>query len=198
LLNDDASLLSEWKALTTVAERGAFVEALKGILPKHADWIAIADITSKIEARMSHVDYLDFKGNGFHGCHTQNAMNQFLANNLGWTGGFIDGSGNAISLLDNVAIEAYPWVKDMNGNIFTKTNGAQKTINGVQYGKASFFPKNWNTAKLKTEVEFAIKNNHGLLQGNTYKGFSRSGSIEIWFYYNTSNGAIISFFPKIR
>jgi hypothetical protein len=29
LLNKDATLLEEWKALTTVAERGAFVEALK-------------------------------------------------------------------------------------------------------------------------------------------------------------------------
>jgi hypothetical protein len=165
---------------------------------RHPDWIEITGITSKIEAKIPHVDYLDFKGNGFEGCHTQNAMNQYLANNPGWTGGFVDGSGNAINLMDNIPIEAYPWVKDLNGNLFTKTNGAQKTINGVQYGKASFFPKNWNTAKLKAEVEHAIANNHGLVTGNTYKGFSSDGTVEIWFYYNTSNGSIISFFPKVN
>jgi hypothetical protein len=32
LLNKDASLLNEWKALTTAAERGKFVEALKGVI----------------------------------------------------------------------------------------------------------------------------------------------------------------------
>ncbi len=165
---------------------------------RHPNWLEIADISNKIEARMPHVDYLDFKGNGFQGCHTQNAMNQYLANNPGWTGGFIDANGNAISLLDNVPIEAYPWVKNINGNVFTKINGAQKTINGVQYGKASFFPKNWSTAKLKAEVEYAVSNNHGLLNGNTYKGFSTDGTVEIWFYYNTSNGSIISFFPKVN
>jgi hypothetical protein len=183
----------------TIAGKKEEVLALvvKGV-GKYANWVEITGITSKIEDRMPHVDYLDFKGNGFEGCHTQNAMNQYLANNIGWTGGFVDANGSAISLIDNVPIEAYPWVKDINGNIFTKTNGAQKTINGVQYGKASFFPKNWSTAKLKAEVEYAISNNHGLVTGNTYKGFSTDGTVEIWFYYNTSNGSIISFFPKVN
>lgn len=165
---------------------------------RHPNWVEITGITSKIEARMPHVDYLDFRGNGFEGCHTQNAMNQYLANNPGWTGGFVDANGNAISLLDNVPIEAYPWVKDIDGKIFTKTNGAQKSINGVQYGKASFFPKNWSAAKLKAEVEYAISNNHGLVTGNTYKGFSTDGTVEIRFYYSTSDGSIISFFPKVN
>ncbi len=32
MLNKDATLLAEWKALATAAERGAFVEALKGVI----------------------------------------------------------------------------------------------------------------------------------------------------------------------
>lgn len=188
-------------SVPSFAEKNVFLgkgeELLQGA-GRHPNWVEITGITSKIEARMPHVDYLDFKGNGFEGCHTQNAMNQYLANNPGWTGGFVDANGSAINLMDNVPIEAYPWVKDINGNIFTKTNGAQKTINGIQYGKASFFPKNWSTAKLKAEVEYAISNNHGLVTGNTYKGLSTDGTVEIWFYYNTSNGSIISFFPKVN
>ena len=164
---------------------------------RHPNWTQIDDITNKIESRLNHVDYLDFKGNGFEGCHTQNAMDQFLGDNPGWTGGFIDRHGNHLSLLNNTVVEAYPWVKDINGNLYTKLNGAQNTINGVQYGKASFFPKNWNTAKLKREVEHAISNNHGLVSGNTYRGYSTDGTIEINFYYNTSTGRIISFFPKL-
>lgn len=163
---------------------------------KHPNWTQVDNVASKIQGRLSHVDYLDFKGNGFEGCHTQNAMNQFLNDNPGWTGGFIDRNGNPVSLLDNSVVEAYPWVKNTNGNIFTKLNGAQNNINGVQYGKASFFPKNWDTAKLKREVEHAISNNHGLVSGNTYKGYSTDGTIEINFYYNISTGRIISFFPK--
>ncbi|MEW7279189.1 EndoU domain-containing protein [Aquimarina sp. 2201CG1-2-11] len=163
---------------------------------KHPNWTQVDNVASKIQGRLSHVDYLDFKGNGFEGCHTQNAMNQFLNDNPGWTGGFIDRNGNPVNLLDNSVVEAYPWVKNTNGNIFTKLNGAQNNINGVQYGKASFFPKNWDTTKLKREVEHAISNNHGLVSGNTYKGYSTDGTIEINFYYNISTGRIISFFPK--
>jgi len=67
----------------------------------------------------------------------------------------------------------------------------------ARYLYNAVFPKNWNTAKLKEEVEYAIANNHGLVSGNTYKGFSTDGKVEIWFYYNASNGSIISFFPKL-
>ena len=51
---------------------------------------------------------------------------------------------------------------------------------------------------LKRVIEYVIANNHGLVSGNTYKGFSMDGTVEIWFYYNNSNGSIISFSPRIN
>jgi hypothetical protein len=66
-------------------------------------------------------------------------------------------------------------------------------------GTSSFFPEDMTNAEIKTEVEYAIANNHGLAPDgiNQYIGYSRDGLIEIRFYYNT-DGSIGSYFPKKR
>jgi len=67
-------------------------------------------------------------------------------------------------------------------------------------GFSTFFPENWDNAKILDEVEHAIKNNHSVVPGNNpneYFGFSSNGKVEIHFYLN-QDGTIGSYFPKLN
>ena len=68
-------------------------------------------------------------------------------------------------------------------------------------GTSTFFPKDWDTARIKLEVEHAVRENHGALDaakpnGIQY-GYSRNKKIKIGFYYDKSTGSINSYFPQI-
>ena len=69
-------------------------------------------------------------------------------------------------------------------------------------GNSTFFPRNWTDAKIKEEVEHAVRYNEGLAypndlrKQNEFKGKSKDGTIEIHFYYNP-DGSISSYFPVL-
>ena len=71
-----------------------------------------------------------------------------------------------------------------------------KTGNG---GRSTFFPDDWDEARILDEVEHAVSNNKGFANGidaaNGYYGFSKNGNVKIQFYYRESDGYIGSFFP---
>ena len=86
----------------------------------------------------------------------------------------------------------------LNNKEYVKINGQFVEYEaGKLGGTSSFFPDNWTNVKIKEEVEFAIANNHGVVPGKPTElfGFSKDGTVEIHFYYN-SDGSIGSYFPK--
>ena len=68
-------------------------------------------------------------------------------------------------------------------------------------GNSTFFPKNWTDARIKEEVEHAVRYNKGLKNNldprQGYYGMSKDGSIEIRFYYDDVTKEIGSYFPQL-
>ena len=89
----------------------------------------------------------------------------------------------------------------LNNKEYVKINGQLVEYEaGKLGGTSSFFPENWSNVKIKEEVEYAVANNHGAVSADKPTelfGFSKDGSVEIHFYYNT-DGTLGSYFPKKR
>lgn len=132
-----------------------------------------------------------FNMEGFKGCHTENALKEFVEAN----GGTYVIKNKSIGA--GGVYEGQP-VISLNGREYVKTNGTLVEYEaGKMGGTSSFFPEGWSNAKIKEEVEFAITNNHGAVPGKPTElfGFSKDGTVEIHFYHNT-DGTIGSYFPK--
>ena len=159
---------------------------------KHPNWVDVIDIRPKILARKSHVleiESITTKANGqkgFTGCHSKVALDDFAAKN---PGAKIEYRNKNIDAASGV-YEAEPVIKMPNGVEYVKLNNN---------GKSTFFPDNWNEAKVLDEVEYAIQNNQGRFPSgapNEYYGYSSDGKVKIHFYLNP-NGNINSFFPSL-
>ncbi|MFJ1429671.1 EndoU domain-containing protein [Capnocytophaga canimorsus] len=88
----------------------------------------------------------------------------------------------------NGVYEAEPIIKLENGSELRKTNNR---------GKSTFFPDDWDEARILEEVEHAINNNHGRVPDsstNEYFGYSKNGGVKIHFYYNTDS-SVGSYYP---
>lgn len=172
---------------------------------RHSHWIYIDNISGKILARKSHVleiEGLDkvrnYQGNrleGFTGCHSIEALNDFVAAN----GGTYQIKNKPLDLIDDQVFIGQPVIlKD--GKEYVKTNGRIVEFEPGKFGGTStFFPENWDNARILEEVEYAIKNNHGVAPGDNpseYFGFSKNGKVEIHFYLSV-DGTIDSYFPKL-
>jgi hypothetical protein len=67
------------------------------------------------------------------------------------------------------------------------------------------FPDDWDWARIKEEVEHAVRYNEGLspkrdpiAEPNRYYGFSKDGKIQIDFYLDRKTGTeITSYFPVL-
>ena len=64
---------------------------------------------------------------------------------------------------------------------------------------SSFFPDSWNRKRIQEEVEFAVKNNKGLVESKSPADwiwwYSKDGSFKIQIQYDPKNWKISSFFP---
>ncbi|GET46201.1 hypothetical protein RCZ01_15030 [Capnocytophaga felis] len=130
---------------------------------------------------------MNSNGKGFKGCHSKIALDDYTKNNptarYELKNKVMDSSGNGV-------YEAEPIIKLENGTELRKTNNR---------GKSTFFPDDWDEARILEEVEHAINNNHGKFNlnkpnSNEYFGLSRDGKIEIHFFYN-QDGTIGSYYP---
>jgi hypothetical protein len=67
--------------------------------------------------------------------------------------------------------------------------------------KSTFFPDDWDEARILEEAEHAVRNNKGFLNGRNvddgYFGFSKGGKTKIGFYYRDADGYIGSYFPVL-
>jgi hypothetical protein len=204
LLNKDATLLEEWKALATAAERGAFVEALKGAWKggRGPNWVEIEDIAKKIADRKSHVREVEnlnatkelkkggivYNLEGYTGLHTENAAIEFCAKN-----GATYDLKNKTKGIGGV-FECQPVIYK-NGKEYVKCNGTFVEYEAGKWGGTStMFPSHWDDPRIMEEVTHAIENNHGLVAnqsagGNLMFGYSKNGLVEIRFAFNLkSNG----------
>lgn len=178
---------------------------------KHPNWVQVDDITTKVLAKEPHVlkvetkadgtfypksktiDGRTFNMEGFKGCHSENALKEYIQ---------AHGGTYAVknkSLGQGGVYEGQPIIY-VNDKEYVKINGRfVEYESGKLGGTSSFFPEEWSNTKIKQEVEHAIKNNHGLVDGaqSEYFGFSTDGKVEIHFYLR-QDGGIGSYFPKKR
>jgi hypothetical protein len=183
-------------------------------LPRHPNWIPVTDIAKKVDAIAAHVLTIDLKNGafipdrmtlngvsydveGFSGCHTENALKTYSANN----GGTYDIKNKIPD--ENGVYEGQP-VITLNGKEYVKINGklAEYAPSKVG-GTASFFPESWSDARIKDEVAFAVENNRGVAPNQNsptlYHGFSKDGKIEIRFAFTTkSDGSITGTYYPVR
>ncbi len=196
------------KNLGEIKNTGGYLKwkALQGA-GRHANWVEVLDIRTKILAKKSHVleveglnktrNYNGTTMEGFTGCHSDQALSDYVAAN----GGTYRINGKPTNLQADEVFEGQPIIA-LNGKEYVKTNGQPivEYSTGKYGGTSTFFPENWNNSKILDEVEYAIANNHGVAPGNNpseYFGFSRDGKVEIHFYLN-NDGTIGSYFPKKR
>ena len=130
---------------------------------------------------------MNANGRGFKGCHSKIALDDYVQNNptarYEFRNKIMVNSGNGV-------YESNPVIILDDGTELVKTNNR---------GKSTFFPDDWDEAKILDEVEYAITNNHGKFDpskpnSNEYFGLSRNGKIEIHFFYN-QDGTIGSYYP---
>ncbi|MBB6460304.1 EndoU domain-containing protein [Flammeovirga kamogawensis] len=172
---------------------------------RHPNWTQVDDVANKVLARKPHVleiegldkvrNYQRNRLEGFTDCHSKQALDDFVGTN----GGTYQIKNKPSSLADDQVFSGQPVIlKD--GKEYVKTNGRIVEYETGKFGGTStFFPENWNNARVLEEVEYAIKNNHGVAPSNNpteYFGFSKNGKVEIHFYLN-SDGSIGSYFPKL-
>lgn len=178
-------------------------------IPKHPNWVEITGIRQKVEDLTPHVLKVETNANGtfipksktigtttfnmegFKGCHTENALKEYVQTN----GGTYTIKNKSVGM--GGVYEGQPVIY-LNNKEYVKINGQFVEYEaGKLGGTSSFFPENWSNAKIKEEVEYAIANNYGMAQdgSNTLYGFSKDGTVEIRFYYN-ADGSIGSYFPK--
>jgi hypothetical protein len=181
---------------------------------RHPNWVEVLDVTQKVEGLTPHVLKVEtnvsgafipksktigittFNMEGFKGCHTENALKDYVQAN----GGAYIVKNKSVGV--GGVYEGQPVIY-LNNKEYVKINGQFVEYEvGKLGGTSSFFPENWTNVKIKEEVEFAIANNHGKvnpddLNDNLHFGYSKDGSVEIQFYYN-SDGSIGSYFPKKR
>jgi Bacterial EndoU nuclease len=199
----------------TVEEAIVILEEVEAVqVVRHPNWIEITGIPEKVEGLTPHVlevetnasgafipknkriGTITFNMEGFKGCHTENALKEYVQAN----GGTFAIKNKSVGL--GGVYEGQPVIY-LNNKEYVKINGAFVEYEaGKLGGTSSFFPENWSDIKIKEEVEFAIANNHGKVNptnptDNLHFGFSKDGTIEIQFYYN-ADGSIGSYFPKKR
>ncbi|MCT4636870.1 MAG: EndoU domain-containing protein [Bacteroidales bacterium] len=180
---------------------------------RHTNWVQVDDVTNKVLAKEPHVLKVEtktdgtffpksktlngqsFQMEGFKGCHSENALKEYVQNN----GGSYTVKNK--SLGQGGVYEGQPVIY-INNKEYVKINGRfVEYESGKLGGTSSFFPENWSNARIKQEVEHAIVNNHGKVNVNNpndqlHYGYSIDGKVEIQFYYDNNRDYIGSFFPK--
>ncbi len=181
-------------------------DALPNTVNRHPNWVEVINVRAKILARKAHVLFIENLSStrkyneqlleGYTGGHTEQALKEYAAKH----GGTCRIEGKPADLADDVAFEGQGIIT-INGKDYVKTNGKiVEYAPGKYAGTSTYFPENWDEARILDEVEYAIKNNHGKYAGgaaNEYFGFSKDGKIEIHFYM-TQDGIITSFFPNLK
>jgi len=217
LLHKDLTKIKEVETnLNAVKKAGSYSEwkKLANTVAKHSNWVEITNITSKVDGLTPHVLKVEtkidgsffpknknvngqsFQMEGFKGCHSENALKEYVQAN----GGTYSVKNKSIG--QGGVYEGQP-VINLNNKEYVKINGRFVEYEpGKLGGTSSFFPENWTNAKIKQEVEFALTNNHGKVNvnnpnDNLHFGFSSDGNVEIQFYLNV-DGSIGSYFPKKR
>ncbi len=182
---------------------------------RHDDWVEVLNIRFKISNDPLFTHVLGIERNasggflgpitrrrggvtytlrGFKGCHSENALKNYINNNPGST--YDIKNRDPFPLSDDVVYDGQPIIY-IGGREYVKTNGRLEIYEpGKMGGTASFYPRNWSYDKIINEVEYAIKHNHGLVLGQPaqYFGYTSDGKIKIYFYHD-SNGVIGSHFP---
>lgn len=166
---------------------------------RNPNWVEFTNISNKVNALVPHVLAVEtqagafisntvtkngrtFNIEGFKGCHTENALKEYVQTN-GGTYQIINKSVGIGGVYDGQP------VLYMNGKEYVKINGTFVEYEPEKLGGTStFFPEGWTNERIIEEVEYAVQNNHGLVQGSTslYYGFSKDGLIEIRFAFNAN------------
>jgi hypothetical protein len=146
------------------------------------------DIATALKARINHIRKITFEPTTggqyrFTGVHSKSAIDELGAN-----------ARIEITIPKNAegVYEAKVFAKGPNGIEIPKSGNQ---------GKSTFFPDDWDEARILEEVEHAVRNNKGLVPDaapNQYFGFSKNGRIKIEFYYDELTGNINSFFPSLK
>ncbi len=198
--NKFSSILKEdvWASVACFEEE---VELVNGA-GRHANWVEITDISNKVDNLIPHVlkveteagnfitktikkNGVDIHLEGFQGCHTENALKEYVQTH----GGTYEVRNPSVGL--GGVYDGQPVIK-LNGKEYVKTNGAFVEYEAGKWGGTStFFPKEWPDARILEEVKHAVANNHGLVPGqapggNLMFGFSKDGVIEIRFAFNAN------------
>jgi hypothetical protein len=155
--------------------------------------VEVTDITAKVLAKEPHVLTIERISarngrQGFTGVHSRIAPEGYIAQH---PGARVEYRNKVLDQTSGV-YEAEPVIIMPDGTEYIKLNNR---------GKSTFFPDEWDREKILSEVEYAIRNNHGRdltsTASNEFYGFSSDGKVEIHFYLG-SDGSINSFFPKKR
>jgi len=195
--------LNNWRAegdLKPFMKKVKETKLLANTVAKHPNWVEITNITSKVDGLTPHVLKVEtkvdgsffpknkningqsFQMEGFKGCHSENALKEYVQAN----GGTYSVKNKSIG--QGGVYEGQP-VINLNNKEYVKINGRFVEYQpGKLGGTSSFFPENWTNAKIKQEVEFALTNNHGKVNvnnpnDNLHFGFSSDGNVEIQFKY---------------
>lgn len=171
------------------------------------------NIDNQLQAIKSHALGIDFKPRPkelptgeivkvFTGGHFERAFADYVIShsNATYT---IEGK-NPTTPQDNEVYEGYP-VLINNGTTCVKDADRLTEFADNQFGgKSTFFPMNWDEAKILTEVKYAIENHAGTvttpLPGDnvaTYKGYTANGT-EIHFKVEIATDNIQTFYPVKR
>jgi TANFOR domain-containing protein len=173
--------------ISLTRNKDKFIEYLRTKLLKKPFKDITIDVNLALRNRIDHIRKIKFeiKGNGkyrFTGCHSKSAIDDLGSN-----------ARIEITIPKNSegVYEAKVFAKGPDGIEIAKSG------NG---GKSTFFPDTWDEAKILEEVEYAVRNNRGLVANtsNQYFGYSKNGKIRIEFYYDELTGKINSFFPSLN
>jgi len=183
--------------ITTDASLAAKLDELASVVVRHPNWVEIINFSSKVDALIPHVlkietdagsffsetirkNSVNFHLEGFRGCHTENALKEYVMAN----GGTYEIKNISTGVGD--VYDGQPVIK-LNGKEYVKINGRfVEYETGKWGGTSTFFPEAWTDSRILEEVKYAVENNHGLVSGQTslYYGFSKNGVIEIRFALN--------------
>lgn len=192
----------EFNVFRKVSTGEIFIVEVQQVV-RHPNWVEITDIPNKVNSLIPHVLKVETtNGNftskvlnkngqqytieGFQGCHTENAMKEYVQIH----GGTYTVKNKSIGL--GGVYDGQPIIY-LNGKEYVKTNGFFVEYESGKWGGTStMFPETWDDPRIIEEVTHAVENNHGLVPGqpnggSLMFGFSKDGVIEIRFAFN-SNG----------
>ncbi len=167
------------------------------------------NLATQLQEAKSHALYVDLKTAKrltpdneevglFSGFHSENCMQTYqrIHPDISYT---VEGKPD--NLLNDQVYEGFPVLYKNERKYIKEAAKLTEYESGKFGGKSSFFPINWDEARILQEVEHAVKNYVSEVNRSidnkiiTYRGFSIDGKIEIHFVFNPETNKIASYYP---